>query len=693
MTDLIIAATFGLNRRRLVALRYALRLAERLQAPPVILIGDDEDRRNVERALVAHGFDLDAREAAVMRRSDLAKASGRREIVFVSGAETLREAREDAPLDSHILLAIEEDGARPSADERLRICLPFGNREAAAHAAVFAIPLAARLGATVIACHTTYGQRQGSVGEGELTPDSRVMLNRIKRLAEAYGVKLIVHLEAEATSIHAFANAVANTYGCFLTVVAPGAALRNGSADLIAETSNLPVLTASTARTTALIAAFLALDSNSSANDQQASSGHANQAVTAWYLNPVTVELIAAAHYIVKAVVGLAIGQYTHSLVIVSDAMHKASDALQGILVAASMRFADRARRGFHFQMRSLETGMMLFLGGLVLSTATLLTGKALVGLLAQWPSLDRVLRSVIWLPTYTPSHTEPGMFLGSASFMAISILLSLIVSRYQMFVGKRSKEALLVADGEETKADSITELGALLGIIGAQGFGWQWADGVSALLVSVFVFHAGWEIFCKGLDSFNGKSLGEDVEERIARIARTVAGVEGVERVVTNTHGISLARCSITLTTRLTTTRHAGLSARLKREIEAELLGLEGIKSAHLDLVIREPQDPPTRFALACRHDATTKRYHVVATPAEVTHVLICDETAADTARSEITPHVLTGDLWTFAQRKRIQSMRFHTATGALPQAPEDAVPVGWAHSHRAEDCLGIPL
>ena len=690
---LIVMAIFRLERRAQVALRHAFVLAQRLDAPLLIVHADEEDPALVRITLTRAGFDGMSDQIGFLRQTSATRYNGPATL-FVSAADTLPEARKEAPTGSHVLLAIEEDGTRPATAEKPRICLPFGSREAAAHAAAFAIPYARRIGATIVACHTTYlrTKEQGPVTERHLSPDARTMLARLKRLAALNGVELVVRLAAEEATIHTYATRVANEEGCGLIIVAQGAALRNGSAERIAATSNVPVLAVATTDLAAATA-FTALDATLIEPETDDEPSGPIPSLRPWYRNPIAAELIAAAHYVVKTVVGLVIGNCTGSLVILSDAMHKGSDALQGILVALGMRFAGHKRPGYHFDLRSLETGGMLGLGALILSTAALLVSKAAVGLLAQWPAVDRIVRQILPLPRFQASNTEPGMLPWMAGFMAVSILLSLLVSRYQISVGKESKEAMLVADGEETFSDSITEVGALAGIIGAQGFGWRWADAVSALIVSVFVLRAGWEIFLKGWRSFFGKSLGDEVEGAIRQAALQIPGIEGVDRVVTSTHGLSLARCSLRIRVRAGSARHAAIRVHLQRIAETQLLGLEGVKDVFLDLVIDAPEDESVRFALACRAEAGS--YVVVSTPRGATHLLICDQVGNDSAACEVTPHPLAGrDVWAFAHDKRVETLLFFTKAGeTLPKPPGNGIKIGWTHSADPGRCLGVDL
>ncbi|GMA40379.1 cation diffusion facilitator family transporter [Mobilicoccus caccae] len=65
------------------------------------------------------------------------------------------------------------------------------------------------------------------------------------------------------------------------------------------------------------------------------------------------------------------------------------------------------------------------------------------------------------------------------------------VLGRMKMPLAETLHDKVLYADADMNKADWMTALGAVLGILGI-GIGWWWADGVAALAISASVLHDG---------------------------------------------------------------------------------------------------------------------------------------------------------------------------------------------------------
>src|SRR6266498_2122883 len=61
------------------------------------------------------------------------------------------------------------------------------------------------------------------------------------------------------------------------------------------------------------------------------------------------------------------------------------------------------------------------------------------------------------------------------------------LVARYRIRVGRRIGSAALVADGLHARTDGFTSLAVLLGV-GGVALGWDWADPVVGLLITVAI-------------------------------------------------------------------------------------------------------------------------------------------------------------------------------------------------------------
>lgn len=104
------------------------------------------------------------------------------------------------------------------------------------------------------------------------------------------------------------------------------------------------------------------------------------------------------------------------------------------------------------------------------------------------------------------------------------------LVAAYKIREGKAIASAALVADGQHSRADALTSVGAFLGILGVF-LGFPWADPLMALLISAAILYIAWdagrEVFAHIMDAIEPETV-----EQIERVAGAVAGVHRVDQV-----------------------------------------------------------------------------------------------------------------------------------------------------------------
>jgi len=98
------------------------------------------------------------------------------------------------------------------------------------------------------------------------------------------------------------------------------------------------------------------------------------------------------------------------------------------------------------------------------------------------------------------------------------------VVARYRIGVGRKIGSAALVADGLHARTDGFTSLAVLLGV-GGVAVGWDWADPVAGLVITVAILavlrQAAREIYRRLMDAVD-PALTDRVEE-------TLRGTPGV--------------------------------------------------------------------------------------------------------------------------------------------------------------------
>ena len=119
------------------------------------------------------------------------------------------------------------------------------------------------------------------------------------------------------------------------------------------------------------------------------------------------------------------------------------------------------------------------------------------------------------------------------------------LVARYRIRVGRKIGSAALVADGLHARTDGFTSLAVLLGV-GGVALGWDWADPVVGLIITVAILsvlgQAAREIYRRLMDAVD-PALVDQVEQ----VLRTTPGVLGVGQVRLRWIGHQLrAECEI---------------------------------------------------------------------------------------------------------------------------------------------------
>jgi cation diffusion facilitator family transporter len=142
------------------------------------------------------------------------------------------------------------------------------------------------------------------------------------------------------------------------------------------------------------------------------------------------------------------------------------------------------------------------------------------------------------------------------------------LVAAYKIRQGRSIGSAALVADGQHSRADALTSLGAFLGIFGVY-WGWPWADPLMGLLISLTILYIAWEagreVFPRLMDAIEPAAV-----DQIEQVAAAIDGVQGVDEVRARWIGHRVrAELAIQVDPGLTVTE----AHRIAEEVRHELL------------------------------------------------------------------------------------------------------------------------
>jgi len=243
-------------------------------------------------------------------------------------------------------------------------------------------------------------------------------------------------------------------------------------------------------------------------------SGQARQVrrVTLWSL---VVNLALSAVKFLFGVVGA-------SQALVADAVHSLSDSVTDVAIVVGAGFwsapADAEHPYGHGRIETLITSAI----GIVL-------GGVGVGL---------GYRAILTLPQWHESR--PGWIALAAA--CLSIVAKELLYRWTASVGKRVKSSALVANAWHHRSDALSSVPVAVAVLGTRIWPeWGFLDHIAAVIVSVFILHAAWEIVVPALRELIDAGASEQERRVMFELALETEGVQSVHKLRTRSIGPGL--------------------------------------------------------------------------------------------------------------------------------------------------------
>ena len=217
-----------------------------------------------------------------------------------------------------------------------------------------------------------------------------------------------------------------------------------------------------------------------------------------------------------------------HSAAMIADAVHSLTDFVTDIIVLVFVRLSSKPRDANH------EYGH-----GKYETLASVLIGFSLflVGVMICYDGLVKIYRAICG-----EELAQPGMVALAAA--VVSIVLKEWAFRFTRRVGRHVGSEAVVANAWHHRSDALSSVGTFFGIGGAILLGQKWAvlDPIAALVVSVLIIKAAIQLIKPAMDELMEKSLPDEVENEIRRIAGSVEGVSEVHHLMTRNIGSHIA-------------------------------------------------------------------------------------------------------------------------------------------------------
>ena len=222
-------------------------------------------------------------------------------------------------------------------------------------------------------------------------------------------------------------------------------------------------------------------------------------------------------------------GIISNSAAMIADAVHSLSDFITDVVVIVFVKISSKPQDKSHdYGHGKFET------------LATLIIGIALlfIGLMILYNGVSATYRC-IWLGE---ELHRPGMIAFWAAIF--SIILKEAVYQYTVFKGKNLNSQAVIANAWHHRSDAFSSIGTAVGIGGAIFLGDKWVvlEPIAAIVVSVFIINVSLKIIIKSINELLEKSLPDEIENEIIKVAESFDMVKDVHDLRTRRIGNNIA-------------------------------------------------------------------------------------------------------------------------------------------------------
>jgi cation diffusion facilitator family transporter len=206
----------------------------------------------------------------------------------------------------------------------------------------------------------------------------------------------------------------------------------------------------------------------------------------------------------------LGVGEMAGSLALSADGVHALLDGSSNVVGLVGIWLAAKpADEGHPYGHRRFET------------LAAIVIGLAIVA--GLFTILDALVEGVV------TGSSQPVKSPLATGVTAASIVVTLMVSRYERRRGEELHSEILIADAGHTLSDALASMVVLASFVGG-AVGLRWADLAAAAIVCVFIGRTAWQILARNLQSLaDAAQLDPEV---LRRVALDVDGVRAAHHV-----------------------------------------------------------------------------------------------------------------------------------------------------------------
>jgi cation diffusion facilitator family transporter len=223
---------------------------------------------------------------------------------------------------------------------------------------------------------------------------------------------------------------------------------------------------------------------------------------------------------LISFILKLFAGIFAKSGAMVSDAIHTASDVFSTFIVIIGVHISHKKPDSTHqYGHERLES-----VASIILSVILAVTGM-FIGL----NGIEKI---------FGGNYGEleiPGVLALVAAVLSIAVKEWMYW--YTRSAAKKINSGSLMADAWHHRSDSLSSIGAFIGILGAR-VGFAILDPVASLVICIFIGKAAFDIFRESVDKLVDKSCDEEMLEKIKNVINAQEGVLQIDEIRTRLFG-----------------------------------------------------------------------------------------------------------------------------------------------------------
>ncbi|GBU29160.1 cation transporter [Treponema sp. R8-4-B8] len=189
------------------------------------------------------------------------------------------------------------------------------------------------------------------------------------------------------------------------------------------------------------------------------------------------------------------------SVALAADAWHTLSDSISSIVVViASKLAAKKADKEHPFGHGRWEQIASLFI--------------AVILVVIAFGFLDSSIRHFL-----DKDKVEYGTI--AVIVTAVSILVKELLAQYAFYIGRKTGNSSVRADGWHHRSDALSSVVVLIGILFAKQF-W-WIDSVLGIIIAIMLFYAAFTILKEAINKILGEQPDQDLIDKLTKEIQSI--------------------------------------------------------------------------------------------------------------------------------------------------------------------------